>query len=510
MSDFPPLHDYSRSRAVVMGTWDYEDEGLCALPAARHSLERMVGLLTGELCGWPEDRVSVLRNRARPGNIPDDLISLFTDVTDIALFYFVGHGQIDPDDQLCLGLTRTVTAPKRRASTSLQFDAVRKALLGSDAKTKIVILDCCFAGLATRRDNTLASVTVDVMDKTSSTGAYTMAATGQFTTALFETDTPEPQTYFTKYLVDTVEAGIPSEEAGLRLHHLYAHVREALARDKRPTPQRRVVNDARDFVFAHNVDPMPAPTPAVDDDAERDYLRHRIDDLAETLKTIADAVTARPPVEPVAPAEPVAVVPPKPAAATKSAAGRTPPARPEPVKATPMAVARRTAAAQTGAGGTTRQKPVKTAPRRKPPSQAKPKSQAQAQPQSQPKKSAATGKDQPRSQGQGRGQGQSPTQTPAAAPMPGPRVPPVTSPVTTPLSDFFAGFASEVAAAATGTESGPGARAGATAEEQSTTSTTRTDRSDRSDRTEVSDLDRFFDGIAEEISRRRRGATPDD
>lgn len=332
MSEFPPLHDYSRSRAVVMGTWDYQAKGLLSLPAARRSLDRMVGLLTGPLCGWPEDRVTVLRNRDRPGDIQDELIRHFSDVKDVALFYFVGHGQIDPQDQLCLGLTETVTVPARRASTSLEFDDVRKALVGSDAATKIVILDCCFAGLATRRDNTLAA-TVDVMDMTRATGAYTMAATRQFTTALFETDTPKPQTYFTKYLVDTVEAGIPSEPGGLRLHSLYGEVEEALVRDKRPTPQNRVIDNARDFVFAHNVNPVPAPTPAVDEDDERDYLRRRLDELAETIKTIADAVTVRPPTEPVA-AEPAPepVAPKSPVVLVRAA-----PVAPEPVESTAAA-----------------------------------------------------------------------------------------------------------------------------------------------------------------------------
>ena len=59
MSERPPLRDYGRSFAVLMGTWDYAF--LNRVPAAKHSLRRMAGLLSGPLCGWPQDRLLILR-----------------------------------------------------------------------------------------------------------------------------------------------------------------------------------------------------------------------------------------------------------------------------------------------------------------------------------------------------------------------------------------------------------------------------------------------------------------
>ncbi|WP_329306356.1 hypothetical protein OG322_10845 [Streptomyces sp. NBC_01260] len=125
MTDQRPLHDYGRSRAVLIGTWDYTH--LTSVAAARHSLNRMYRLLTGPRCGWPEDRVAVLPNEPGPGDLSDRLLDLFEDTTDVALFYYVGHGQIDDEDQLCLGLIGSRTEPHRRATTSLPFTAVRRA-----------------------------------------------------------------------------------------------------------------------------------------------------------------------------------------------------------------------------------------------------------------------------------------------------------------------------------------------------------------------------------------------
>ena len=279
MTDLRPahdLHDYSRSRAVVIGTWDYEF--LTAVPAARNSLDRMVGLLTGPLCGWPDDRLLVLANQRDLGDLPDRIITAFEDATDVALFYYVGHGQIDMDDQLCLGLARSRAEPNRRAATSLSFPVVRRALLDSSAATKIVILDCCFAGLASRPAATLAAFSGDVLDKTAGTGAYTMAATSAYATAWYETgpDTPRPQTFFTRYLADQVESGMPGQPAGLRLHPLFTRVRDNLARDQRPIPEARSVDAARDFVFAHNAAP---PQTHRDPELEVKQLAQRLADV---------------------------------------------------------------------------------------------------------------------------------------------------------------------------------------------------------------------------------------
>ena len=251
-----PIRDYAHSRAVVVGTWNYDF--LPDLPAAGNSLRRMKRLLTGPLCGWPRDRISTFGNRRIPGNLPDQLITLFENARDVALFYYVGHGQIDADEQLCLGLGGSRTEPHRRSVTSLPFQAVRRALLESPATTKIIILDCCFSGLANSRTNTMAAVPDSVMDKTGGTGAYTMAASSAYATAWYQNDPglTAPQTYFTKYLADLIEIGIPGLPAGLRLHQVFTKLRDNLGRDQRPIPDQRSIDAAREFIFAYNAAPQ--------------------------------------------------------------------------------------------------------------------------------------------------------------------------------------------------------------------------------------------------------------
>ena len=80
-----------------------------------------------------------------------------------------------------------------------------------------------------------------------------MMASSAYTTAWFETDGQEkPQTYFTKYFADLVEAGILGESPELRLRSLFTKLRDNLAHDLRPIPEDRVVDGASDFLFARN------------------------------------------------------------------------------------------------------------------------------------------------------------------------------------------------------------------------------------------------------------------
>jgi hypothetical protein len=200
---------------------------------------------------------------------------MFAAAEDVALFYYVGHGQIDDEDSLCLGLVDSRTEAHRRATTSLHFSAVRSALKKSRAKTKIIILDCCFAGLATRPHSSL-SMPADLIAITGCPGVYTIAASGEYNTAWFESakESARPQTFFTKYLADLLQHGIPGEAEALTLSVIYAQLRGRLERDSKPLPTQRNSDLADHFVFAINNAPRMAPNiPA--ERARLDTTTHR-------------------------------------------------------------------------------------------------------------------------------------------------------------------------------------------------------------------------------------------
>ncbi|MFF1400819.1 DnaJ C-terminal domain-containing protein [Streptomyces sp. NPDC058287] len=243
--------DFSRSRAVLIGTWDYTE--LESVPAAEHSLDRLRGLLTGPLCNWPrdEERLTEISNARSLGNLPHRLVEAFVDVTDVALFYFVGHGQYDLDDQLCLALGESSSDAAFRTTTSLTFAHVRHAFKVSRAATKIAILDCCFAGLAMQNKNILSGREA----LPPRPGSFLMMASGEFSTAWYQSgeEAEKPQTYFTKYLVDVIERGIPGQGEGLRLGTIFDTVAADLIRDRKPEPGCRTSDQANNYFFARNL-----------------------------------------------------------------------------------------------------------------------------------------------------------------------------------------------------------------------------------------------------------------
>ena len=285
------MPDRSLSRAVLVGTSDYAE--LRPIPAAANSLIRMRRLLAGPLCGWPSGCVTVVENEPGPGDLPDQLIEWYAQVSDVALFYYVGHGQIDDEDELCFGLTGSRSRAERRAATSLTFRAVRKALRASPAAVKVVLLDCCFSGQAVHGPHTLAAQPADITSLTSATGAYTIAATGPYGTAWCEDehDSPVPYTYFTKYLAELIERGLPGELTGLSLDPIYRSLRHALESAGKPVPVRSSRDAADTFIFARNAAPEPtsaAPSVAVGGGADPDLRRRLLDDAESAARAVAD------------------------------------------------------------------------------------------------------------------------------------------------------------------------------------------------------------------------------
>ena len=267
MTNHPFSWDYAHSRAVVMGTWQYQE--FRPLPAAKNSFHRFASMLIGPQCGWPHNSVTHIPNEPHPGKIGDQLIREFKDTRDVALFYYVGHGQIDSRNELCLALTDTAQKEEyRRAATSLTFTAVREALRESEATTKIVILDCCFAGQAILQTNVLSGTRVAadwetrvveakelpslVADKARTNGVYLMAAAGPYSEAIYEEKGRRPQTYFTKYLADVVQHGIEDGPRELTLGTLYERLEQNLIADGHTPPQSRNIDYGDKLLFARN------------------------------------------------------------------------------------------------------------------------------------------------------------------------------------------------------------------------------------------------------------------
>lgn len=234
--------DYAESRAVLIGTSEYQDERFPALPAADNSLEGMRQILTNpELCGWPAPRVKQLSNESDNRQLIIKLRRWARETTGVFLLYYVGHGT-PGENGPCLSLSDTQL--EHPDATGVEYRHVRKALLESPARVKIVILDCCYAGRAVPPVQSGQSLFTDI------SGTFVLAA------ADHAARVPDNQelacTSFTGELLDLIRKGITDGPEELTLEDIYRHLRARLGEVDLPEPNCGGTDTAGAFRFARN------------------------------------------------------------------------------------------------------------------------------------------------------------------------------------------------------------------------------------------------------------------
>jgi WD40 repeat protein len=254
----PELSDYSGSRAALIGTATYHDPEFPPLPAAANSLTGMRQILTDPaLCGWPHERITVVKDPTDAPRLVQTLRRLARDADGVLLLYFVGHGVILRQGRLCLVLADTDAEDPD--ITGLEYQRVREALLDSPARLKVVILDCCYSGRAIE-----ALSGSDVASSTDIRGVYTLTASDHTAHVPPLAQQSRATTSFTGELLDLIRTGIPAGPELLTLDTIYSHLRHRLHSCGMPAPNQRGVDTAAQFPFARNATLLRPPEDAPD------------------------------------------------------------------------------------------------------------------------------------------------------------------------------------------------------------------------------------------------------
>ncbi|GAA0975295.1 hypothetical protein GCM10009555_032930 [Acrocarpospora macrocephala] len=233
------------SRAILIGTARYEDGHFPQLPAAANSLAQFRRVLTDrELCGWPDSLVTVHQDPTDVRRLLQDIRRQARNTDRVLLLYFVGHGTLLPDGRLCLALTDTESGDADY--TGLEYQRIREALVDSPARTKIVILDCCFSGRA------IEALSGSAGDITDIHGSYVLTASDNAAHVVPLERQADTTTSFTGALVELIRAGIPGESEELTLGVLFPHLRNRLARAGRPEPSQHGSDTVHGFRFTRN------------------------------------------------------------------------------------------------------------------------------------------------------------------------------------------------------------------------------------------------------------------
>ena len=182
----------------------------------------------------------------------DPLLDAAQAATDTLLFYYAGHGLTPPvGSNLHLALPGSVSG---RTYTAVPYDHVREAMLKSRASRRVVILDCCYSGLALGH---MGDPTAVLANEASAEGTFVLAAAAENRPA--QAPAGWRNTAFTTELLEAMRHGIPDEGPLLDLDSIYRHLDQSLRAKGLPTPQKRDRNTGGQVTLIRNQAYRPSP-----------------------------------------------------------------------------------------------------------------------------------------------------------------------------------------------------------------------------------------------------------
>jgi hypothetical protein len=243
------LPDPQRSRVVLIGTSAYtdENENLPNLPQVGADVKDLADFLcggTGALV--PEANCEVIMDEGNLSLIGRKLRTAARQAQDLLLVYYAGHGLVGGKrHDLYLALPDSEWGDPE--FNSLEYDKLRSAVLDSPAKTKVIILDCCFSGRAVTE--TMAG-SAELLGEIEVDGSYVLTAAGGNQVALIVEG--EEHTAFTGRLLTLLRDGVIGGPELLAVDDLYKELRVRMKAEGLPIPQKRGTAMAGLLALARN------------------------------------------------------------------------------------------------------------------------------------------------------------------------------------------------------------------------------------------------------------------
>lgn len=243
---------------------------------------------------------------------------------DLLLVYYAGHG-LRHERRDDLYLTVRQTDPEGLDGTAVQYDWVRDVVADCPARTRLLILDCCYSGLALGR---MSDAGVDAHEL-EVTGTAVLASSPRNTRS--HSPAGERYTAFTGELISLLKNGPSLPDSDLTVQRTFQLIKARLLTRSFPKPVLRLGDSSGQLVLrrnppAHELPPSPArpetptsvvvpvapprPQPVVSPSPVR--LTSAIT-ASEAIhpRTSSPSVSAAPPVRPPAPADSPTVVAPR-------------------------------------------------------------------------------------------------------------------------------------------------------------------------------------------------------
>ncbi|MGW0891791.1 caspase family protein [Saccharopolyspora sp. NPDC002578] len=242
------LPHLAQSRIALIGSTHFpDDHQLHDLPAVANNLQSLRDIFVDPtFLGIPAQNCQSLYDPVTAQEVDEWLVPLAQEADDVLLVYYAGHGVLGEDDELYLTVRDSAQEHIYRSGVPLAW--VKNAILNSPAKSRILILDCCFSGNAFSRMGASASAALRQVDIE---GTHVLTATGPGYTA--KTPDDQPLTAFTGQLVELLNSGIASGPQYLSIGYLFPFLEGNLVSLGLPRPHQQTKGTASHLGIARNM-----------------------------------------------------------------------------------------------------------------------------------------------------------------------------------------------------------------------------------------------------------------
>ncbi len=219
--------------AILVGCSVYPQEtGLDSIPPVANNIRKLANILADpDIFGIPDERIHTLLDPESCRKFNTFIKTNTAEAQGTLLFYYAGHGIIAYDGSLLFPTQETEKSMEDE--TSVAWELVKRRLISSPARRRILILDCCYSGRAT---GSLGAETAELRAPLAAEGAIAITAAPRNKTAHFLAG--EDYTAFSGRLFTVLEYGIPDRGGLLTADAIFEETRRLVSmRGNLPEPQ---------------------------------------------------------------------------------------------------------------------------------------------------------------------------------------------------------------------------------------------------------------------------------